>query len=157
MLPIVAVQVVPGDPPPLLEERLLSADVGITATSEILEQLKQRVARHELGDAESLLAALRTQGYVGQIKQQWREATCFATGSDGDSCFALTFVIPRPPAFTLAHFLISLVDGVRDALVHAPASKREADEFVARDGDAIDIDDGTRLAIGHAIRGGGFA
>ena len=44
-----------------LEERLLSADVGITATSEILEQLKQRVARHELGDAESLLAALRTQ------------------------------------------------------------------------------------------------
>ncbi len=44
-----------------LEERLLSADVGITATSEILEQLKQRVARHELDDAESLLAALRTQ------------------------------------------------------------------------------------------------
>ena len=83
--------------------------------------------------SQRLLAALRTQGYVGQIKQQWREATCFATGSDGDSCFALTFVIPRPPAFTLAHFLISLVDGVRDALVHAPASKREADEFVARE------------------------
>jgi hypothetical protein len=45
----------------------------------------------------------------------------------------LTFVIPRPPAFTLVHFLVSLVDGVRDALVHAPASKREAEEFVARE------------------------
>jgi hypothetical protein len=80
-----------------------------------------------------LLEALRTQGYSGEVRPLWRESTCFATGSDGDSCFALTFVIPRPPAFTLAHFLISLVDGVRDALVHAPASKREADEFVARE------------------------
>jgi hypothetical protein len=33
----------------------------------------------------------------------------------------------------LVHFLISLVDGVRDALVRAPASKREAEEFVARE------------------------
>jgi hypothetical protein len=80
-----------------------------------------------------LLEALRTQGFSGEVKSLWREATCFATGSDGDSCFALTFVIPRPPAFTLAHFLISLVDGVRDALVHAPASKREAEEFIARE------------------------
>ena len=44
-----------------LEERLLSADVGITATSEILAELQQRVARHELSDADSLLAALRTR------------------------------------------------------------------------------------------------
>jgi len=80
-----------------------------------------------------LLEALRTQGFSGELKPVWREATCFATGSDGDSCFALTFVIPRPPAFTLVHFLISLVDGVRDALVHAPASKREAEEFIARE------------------------
>ena len=80
-----------------------------------------------------LLEALRTQGFSGEVKPVWREATCFATGSDGDSCFALTFVIPRPPAFTLVHFLISLVDGVRDALVHAPASKREAEEFLARE------------------------
>ena len=41
-----------------LEERLLSADVGVTATSEILTELQQRVARHEVNDAESLLAAL---------------------------------------------------------------------------------------------------
>ena len=80
-----------------------------------------------------LLEALRTQGFAGEVNPAWREATCFATGSDGDSCFALTFVIPRPPSFTLVHFLISLVDGVRDALVHAPASKREAEEFVARE------------------------
>jgi len=89
--------------------------------------------RDEATVTQRLLAALRTQGYSGEVKPIWRDATCFATGSDGDSCFALTFVIPKPPAFTLAHFLISLVDGVRDALVHAPASKREADEFVARE------------------------
>jgi len=80
-----------------------------------------------------LLEALRTQGFSGEVKQVWRDATCFATGSDGDSCFALTFVIPKPPAFTLVHFLVSLVDGIRDALVHAPASKRESEEFVARE------------------------
>jgi fused signal recognition particle receptor len=44
-----------------LETRLLSADVGITATSEILAELQQRVARHELNDADSLLAALRAR------------------------------------------------------------------------------------------------
>jgi fused signal recognition particle receptor len=44
-----------------LEERLLGADVGITATSEILAELQQRVARHELSDADSLLAALRAR------------------------------------------------------------------------------------------------
>ena len=44
-----------------LEARLLAADVGITATSEILAELSQRVARHELDDAESLLAALRAR------------------------------------------------------------------------------------------------
>jgi fused signal recognition particle receptor len=44
-----------------LEERLLSADVGVTATSEILAELQQRVARHEVNDAESLLAALRAR------------------------------------------------------------------------------------------------
>jgi len=44
-----------------LEARLLSADVGVTASSEILAELQQRVARHELDDAESLLAALRAR------------------------------------------------------------------------------------------------
>jgi fused signal recognition particle receptor len=44
-----------------LETRLLSADVGVTATSEILAELQQRVARHELDDADSLLAALRAR------------------------------------------------------------------------------------------------
>lgn len=42
-----------------LEARLVSADVGVTASSEILAELQQRVARHELADADSLLAALR--------------------------------------------------------------------------------------------------
>jgi len=40
---------------------LLSADVGVTASSEILAELQQRVARHELDDADSLLAALRAR------------------------------------------------------------------------------------------------
>ena len=44
-----------------LEERLLSADVGVTASSEILAELQQRVARREVNDAESLLAALRAR------------------------------------------------------------------------------------------------
>ncbi len=44
-----------------LEERLLGADVGVTASSEILAELQQRVARHEVNDAESLLAALRAR------------------------------------------------------------------------------------------------
>jgi fused signal recognition particle receptor len=42
-----------------LETRLLSADVGVEATEEILGELKRRVARHELDDVEALLAALR--------------------------------------------------------------------------------------------------
>jgi fused signal recognition particle receptor len=42
-----------------LEMRLLTADVGIPATERILEDLRRRVARQELGDLEALLAALR--------------------------------------------------------------------------------------------------
>jgi len=42
-----------------LEARLLGADVGVEATTEVLEDLGRRVARHELDDAEALLAALR--------------------------------------------------------------------------------------------------
>jgi fused signal recognition particle receptor len=42
-----------------LETRLLTADVGVDATEEILEDLRRRVARKELGDLDALLAALR--------------------------------------------------------------------------------------------------
>jgi fused signal recognition particle receptor len=42
-----------------LETRLLTADVGVEATSEILSDLNRRVARHELDDVEALLEALR--------------------------------------------------------------------------------------------------
>jgi fused signal recognition particle receptor len=44
-----------------LETRLLLADVGGDATATILEQLKRRVARNELSDADALLAALKLQ------------------------------------------------------------------------------------------------
>jgi fused signal recognition particle receptor len=44
-----------------LEARLISADVGIEATQAILENLRASVARHELADADALLAALRAQ------------------------------------------------------------------------------------------------
>src|ERR1700685_45625 len=42
-----------------LETRLLSADVGVEATGQILADLNRRVARHELDDVEALLDALR--------------------------------------------------------------------------------------------------
>ena len=48
--------------PELLEEleaRLIGADLGVVVTSEILEDLRERVGRHELLDADALLAALR--------------------------------------------------------------------------------------------------
>lgn len=44
-----------------LETRLISADVGVEATQAILDNLRARVARRELGDAEALIAALRAQ------------------------------------------------------------------------------------------------
>jgi fused signal recognition particle receptor len=44
-----------------LEARLIGADVGVTATQEILEQLRAGVARRELADADALMAALRRQ------------------------------------------------------------------------------------------------
>ncbi len=42
-----------------LEERLIGADLGVLVTHEILEDLRTRAGRHELEDAEALLAALR--------------------------------------------------------------------------------------------------
>jgi len=42
-----------------LETRLLTADVGVEATGDILGALNKRVARHELDDVEALLEALR--------------------------------------------------------------------------------------------------
>jgi fused signal recognition particle receptor len=44
-----------------LEARLIGADVGAEASHAILENLRARVARRELGDAEALVAALRAQ------------------------------------------------------------------------------------------------
>jgi fused signal recognition particle receptor len=41
-----------------LETRLISADVGMEATSRILEDLRKRVARKELADVDALLKAL---------------------------------------------------------------------------------------------------
>ena len=41
-----------------IETRLLSADVGVDATQRIISDLTQRVARHELKDADALLEAL---------------------------------------------------------------------------------------------------
>jgi fused signal recognition particle receptor len=41
-----------------LETRLITADVGVEATSRILEELRRKVARKELDDVNALLAAL---------------------------------------------------------------------------------------------------
>jgi fused signal recognition particle receptor len=43
-----------------LETRLITADVGMEATTRILEDLRRRVARKELDDVEALLGALST-------------------------------------------------------------------------------------------------
>ncbi len=42
-----------------LETQLLVADVGVDATNRIIQDLTQRVARKQLGDAEALMEALR--------------------------------------------------------------------------------------------------
>ena len=42
-----------------LETRLVSADVGLETSSAILDGLRGKVARRELGDIDALLAALR--------------------------------------------------------------------------------------------------
>lgn len=44
-----------------IETQLLIADVGIEATTEIIERLTQQVARKQLTDADALFAALRAQ------------------------------------------------------------------------------------------------
>jgi fused signal recognition particle receptor len=44
-----------------LEARLIGADLGVTVTHEILDELRQQAARHELADADALLAALRAR------------------------------------------------------------------------------------------------
>jgi fused signal recognition particle receptor len=44
-----------------LEAKLIGADVGVEATQAILENLRASVARHELADADALVAALREQ------------------------------------------------------------------------------------------------
>jgi fused signal recognition particle receptor len=44
-----------------LEARLIGADLGVAVTTEILEELRARAGRHELVDAEALLAALRAR------------------------------------------------------------------------------------------------
>ena len=42
-----------------LETRLLAADVGVDVTHSLLDDLRRRVAKQELGDVDALLAALR--------------------------------------------------------------------------------------------------
>ena len=42
-----------------LEATLLSADIGVRTTEEILERIRQRVARHQLADAAELKALIR--------------------------------------------------------------------------------------------------
>lgn len=44
-----------------VEERLLLADVGVEATTAIIDDLTRRVARKQLNDADALLAALREE------------------------------------------------------------------------------------------------
>ena len=44
-----------------LESCLITADVGVSASTEIVEELRKRMAKREFADADALLAALRTR------------------------------------------------------------------------------------------------
>jgi fused signal recognition particle receptor len=57
-----------------LETRLIMADVGVTATARILEDLHRKVARKELGDVDALLQALH-ESMVAILKPVERELT----------------------------------------------------------------------------------
>jgi fused signal recognition particle receptor len=61
-----------------LETRLITADVGVEATTRILEELSRRVARQELGDVDALLAALHA-AMVAILKPVERELTIDTT------------------------------------------------------------------------------
>ncbi len=50
-----------------LESVLITADVGVAASSELVDDLRKRVARREFADASALLAALRLD-LVGRLK-----------------------------------------------------------------------------------------
>lgn len=54
-----------------IESQLLIADVGMDATSEIIDNLTQRVARKQLADADALYQALREllAGYLRPVEQ----------------------------------------------------------------------------------------
>src|SRR5688572_10729628 len=43
-----------------LETRLITGDVGVETTGRILDELRRKVARKELGNLDALIAALRT-------------------------------------------------------------------------------------------------
>ena len=50
-----------------LETCLITADVGVAASSELVDSLRARVARREFADSDALLAALRTE-LVARLK-----------------------------------------------------------------------------------------
>ena len=60
-----------------IETKLLMADVGVDATREIIDKLTQQVARKELGDAETLMAALHDhmQTILDPVSHPLRPAT----------------------------------------------------------------------------------
>jgi fused signal recognition particle receptor len=57
-----------------LETRLILADVGVSATARILEDLRRKVARKELGDVDALLKALQDsmEGILKPVEQPLR-------------------------------------------------------------------------------------
>ena len=57
-----------------LETRLIMADVGVSATTRILDDLHRKVARKELGDVDALLKALH-ESMVAILKPVERELT----------------------------------------------------------------------------------
>ena len=60
-----------------IETKLLMADVGVDATREIIDKLTQQVARKELSDAETLMAALHDhmQTILDPVSNPLRPAT----------------------------------------------------------------------------------
>lgn len=111
--------------------------VGLETDSRRRHKLLDRAAAERTQEAANLLAAfaqktkskddakaarkhlhlLKTRGIEGRVAPEFGSARAFVSGCDGDACFTMTLVVPRPPVFDLAHVVVHLSSGVRDGFV----------------------------------------
>ena len=76
-----------------LEYTLISADIGVATTNEILESIRQRVERHQLADAAELKGLIREQ-----LLELLRKGLSFLLMSMGVSSPAAKQTAAKKPA-----------------------------------------------------------